>query len=101
MAECQIISGSKFQVTFTQANSSRKLTGQTSGLPFLTPYSTRKIKSVTFSYYNGCKMANDEGLAVQGTDSISTFQQQLIPSSDIVFSSDSKVLADLHANLKL
>jgi hypothetical protein len=46
-------------------------------------------------------MANDEGLAVQGTDSISTFQQQLIPSSDVVFSSDSKVLADLHANLKL
>ena len=65
----------------------------------MTPYSTRKLKQVTFSFYSGCKLANDEGLTVQGIDSISTFQPQQIPGSDVTFSSDSKSLADLHANL--
>jgi len=70
-AECSIVSASKLLVKFTASNASKKLTGETTGKPFKTPYSARKIKTVSFEYYTGCKL--DIGPAVQGSDSLASF----------------------------
>lgn len=96
---CQVISATKLKLTFDEANSSRTITGETTERPFMTPYSARKIKTVTHSLYLGCQMAEDRGLAVRGTDSIPAISPKLIKTSQLTFTSDSQVLADLNANL--
>ena len=51
------------------------------------------------SFYSGCKLTNDEGLLIQGTDSISGLQSQTILGKDVTFFSSSKVIADELSNL--
>ena len=74
-----------------------QIIGSTDGQPFQNPYSSRFFDQVRVAYYLDCDL--NETPAVDGTTSITAFQQAVIPDDNVTLKSTSVKLAVADATL--